>query len=85
MAKAAHRQTLDERTPEDLAQTLHEFARSDRLLLSPERMRDDSGKWVAAHADKVVAAATDLDTNMGILRAGSIPIGMVAIRFIAMR
>jgi hypothetical protein len=68
--------------PDDMSRALHEFAKSDRLLLTPARMHDYSGKWVAAHEGKVVAVAADLNTVTDLLLADHIPIAMVAIRFI---
>jgi hypothetical protein len=69
-------------TPGEIERAIEEFARSDDLLLSPDRMREYAGKWVAAFEGDIVAAEADLDSVLVRLRDRSIPLGMTAIRFI---
>lgn len=69
-------------THDEIARRLQEFGRSDDLLLTPARMLEHSGNWVAASGGNVVAVGKDLTDVTSRLRIARIPLATVALRFI---
>lgn len=81
MMKGSRRQNSAEKSPQQIIQAIHQFSEADDLLLSPDRMREYSGKWVAAYKGDILAD-TDLNSLMAQLQMRDIPLGLVPIRFI---
>jgi hypothetical protein len=74
----------DSGTPSSVgaAQSRHDFLMSDRLLLSPQDMREYSNRWVAIYRSEVKAVDENYDDLMKRLLGLGLPLGSVAIRFI---
>jgi hypothetical protein len=70
------------RTFDEISRALQEFAQSDDLLPSPDRMREFSDSWVAVCKGNVLAVAKDLNVVRDQLHREGLPLGTVAIRFI---